>query len=271
MKQLLAIFFAFLISSQLTNAQNSRKLESFKEKVLPEYSTYFNQAELAENRQLNLSAVDKYILLPADRKKEIMVNISKAWQDSLVLVHYGSKRELWGWSAETGNAILLDKWDLNAPLFVKPQIANPQYTVSHPWFFYIGGQLGGDLQGSINLSLNTRLGFFLLKNRWDMATTFSTGLTGNLESESSPANWSNLGLMSRVHFPIRKIGLSPNIGGEITMSPNGGSNTVNWAAVLGISWYVGFGSLDIGVSIGDQISTMGGFTFFPKGKNNKPK
>lgn len=267
MKQVPIILFALLLGSQQTYSQVSKKLESFKEKVLPEYSMYFNQAELTENGQLNLSAFNKYILLSSDGKKAIMVNISKTWRDSLVLVHYGSKRELWGWSAETGNAKLLDEWDLNAPQLPKPLLAKPQITVFHPWFFYVGGQLGGDNQKNINLLFNTRLGFFLLLDRWDFATTLSAGLTGNLNSTSTALV--NVGLMSRVHFPIKKYGISPNIGGEISLASFGGTQSTNKSLLLGISWFVGFGSLDIGIRIGNEVSAMGGLTVSPKIKNNK--
>lgn len=267
MKQVSIILFALLFSSQQTYSQVSKKLELFKEKVLQEYSMYFNKAELTENGLLNLSAVDKYVLLSADGKKTIMLNIGKTWLDSLILVHNGSKRELWGWNNETGIAKLLDEWDLNSPHLAKTLLEKPQTTVFHPWFIYVGGQLGGDNQKNINLSLNTRLGFFLLLNRWDLATTLSTGLTGNLNS-TSPA-WVNVGLMTRVHFPIKKMGISPNIGGEISWASFNGTQSINKSLLIGISWFIGFGSLDIGVRIGNEVSTMGGITVSPKIKNNK--
>jgi hypothetical protein len=267
MKQVYIILFALLLGFQQTYAQVSKKLETFKEKVLPEYSMYFSQAELTEKGQLNLSAIDKYILLPADGKKAIIAKISKAWQDSLVLVRYGSKSELWGWRNETGNARLLDEWDLNAPQLTKPQPAIPQTTFYHPWFIYVGGQLGGDNQKNINLSLNTRFGFFLLMNRWDLATTLSAGLSGNVEATST--SWVNVGLMSRVHFPIKKLGISPNIGGEISMASLDGTQTANKSLLIGISWFVGFGSLDIGMRMGNEVSAIGGLTIAPRIRNKK--
>ncbi len=268
MKQLLIILFALLLGSQQTIAQDSKKLEVFRENGLPGYSMYFNQAELTENGQLSLSALDNYTGLPADEKRVIMVKIITAWQDSLVLVHYGSKRELWGRSFETGDVLLLDEFDLNAPPLV---IATTIDARPHPWFFYVGGQLGGDSQHDINLGLNLRLGFFLLKNRWDLATTLSGGLTGYLNfsytsgSPSTATGWTNVGLMSRVHFPIKKLGLSPNVGGEISIGVFGNTPaTVNAAVVLGLSWYVGFGSLDIGIHIGNIVSGSAGYTMSPQ-------
>ena len=265
MKQSLAILLAFLIGAQLLNAQGSKELDSFKEKVMPKYSKYFNQASLTESGQLGLSALDQYKMLSSDARKAIMVVICTEWPESYVIVSSGSKKELWGRNTGNGTVRLMDTWDLNASQLTKmPETSS----TLHPWFFYIGGQIGGDTQKNVNMSVNTRLGFFLLLNRWDMAATLSTGLSGNIESE--PSYWSNIGLMSRVHFPIRKIGISPNIGGEMTYTPFGnGAGTISGAAVAGISWYIGSGSLDLGVSVGKQITAMGGFTFAPRAKGKK--
>jgi hypothetical protein len=104
-------------------------------------------------------------------------------------------------------------------------------------------------------------------NRWDLATTLSAGLSGNVEDTGT--GWANVGLMSRVHFPIKKLGISPNIGGEISMASLGGTQTTNMSLLLGISWFVGFGSLDIGIRIGNEVSTVGGLTIAPRIRNNK--
>jgi hypothetical protein len=267
MKQVYIILFVLSLWFQQTEAQLSVKLKSFKEKVLPEYSTYFTQAELTENGQLNLSAVDKYILLQIDGKKTIMDDITKTWREPLVLVSYGAKKELWGWNVETGNARLLDEWNLNAPQLVNPLSAKQFVPVNHPWFIYFGGQFGGDNQKNINLSLNTRVGFFLLVNRWDLATTLSAGISGNVDDKGT--TWANLGLMSRVHFPIKKLGLSPNIGGEVSLASFGETQSTKASLLVGISWFVGFGSLDIGFRFGNEVSTVGGLTVAPGIKNRR--
>lgn len=266
MKQLLSILLAFLIGTQLLNAQSSKELDSFMEKIMPKYSKYFNQASLTESGQLGLSALDQYKVLSMDAKKAILTEICTAWPNTYVIVSSGSNRELWGRNAGNGTVRLMDTWDLNASQLSKLPEAT---SAMHPWFFYVGGQIGGDTQKNINMSVNTRIGFFLLLNRWDMAATLSTGLSGNIDGE--PSYWSNIGLMSRVHFPIRKIGISPNIGGEVTYTPFGnGAGTISGAAVAGISWYIGSGSLDLGVSVGKQITAMGGFTFAPRPKGKRP-
>jgi hypothetical protein len=76
--------------------------------------------------------------------------------------------------------------------------------------------------------------------------------------------------MSRVHFPIRKIALSPNIGVEVTKSVYGDTpSEVNANLVLGFRWFIGFGNIDIGVKLGDVSSGMGGVTIVPKPKFNR--
>ncbi len=262
MKQLLNILFTVLVSAHLAFAQSPEKINSFRSSVLPKYSQYFSQAELTENGQLKLTAVDKYMMLTAELKKAAMVNIINAWQDSLVIVQSGTKSELWGRSTSTGNAALLDEWDLAGPQTPLLPQAQTQKIVMHPWFFYLGGQMMFDSQKTINISFNSRLGFFLLLNRWDLATTISAGVTGNADAAGTP--YSNIGLMSRVHFPIKEYGITPNIGGEVTLASYGtGTPTFTPSLVLGVSWYVGFGRLDIGLKIGDITSGVGGFTIFP--------
>ena len=264
MKPLFILLFALLMGSQQAVAQGSGKLDSFRETVLTGYSMYFTKADLTANGKLDLAATDSYIALSADAKRTIMVPVTKAWNDSLVLVHYGSKREIWGRSGESGNIEQLDVLDLKAAPLVITAVQN---TRLHPWFFYVGGQFGGDNQNTINLALNLRVGFYLLINRLDMATTFSAGITGNTAAtgEGSSSGWVNTGLMGRVHFPIKKLGLSPNIGGQLTVNLYGNNAaTVNAALLVGVSWYLGVGNLDIGISIGNIVSGSGGYTFSPQ-------
>jgi len=263
MKQLLTILFVLLLGLQQIFAQASKKLDALREKVLPQYSTYFSQAETTENLQLNLTASDAYSVLPAASKKSILSTITTAWQDSLVIVLYGSKRELWGWNARTSETKLLDEWDMAVPVPApKIPVANAQKTNLHPWFLYLGGQFMGDNMKNINLSYNTRIGFFLLLNRWDLATTASIGVSGNADAEGTP--YTNIGLMSRVHFPIKKYSISPNIGAEMTFVSFGETeSTFAPSLVLGLSWFVGIGRVDIGVKIGDITTGMGGYTMYP--------
>lgn len=269
MKKLLAILFIVLLGLQQTFAQAPKKLDALRDKVLPQYSTYISNAEITDNGQLSLSAYDSYAALPAASKKSILSTITTSWQDSVVMVHYGSKCELWGWNARTSETKLLDEWDM-AVIIPAPkiQVTEAQKTNLHPWFLYLGGQFMGDNMQNINLSYNTRIGFFLLLNRWDLATTLSAGVSGNVDADGTP--YANIGLMSRVHFPLKKYKISPNVGAEMTYVSFGETeSTFVPSLVVGLSWYVGIGRVDIGIKIGDITSGMGGYSMYPGLKHVK--
>jgi hypothetical protein len=266
MKKVLTLLFLLLLGSMQLSAQVSKNLEVFRANLVTSYGMYFTHAEFSENGHLSLTAVDKYMVLPTDSKRNIMRNVFTSWPDSITMVKSGSKCELWGWRTETGSITLLDAYDLNASPLLKTEtiVVRP-----HPWFFYIGGQLGGSTQHDINLSINTRLGFFLLLNRWDLAATFSFGASGYTNIKSSSSAFVNAGLMSRVHFPIKKTGLSPYVGGQISVSYFGGEPTLNGGGIIGMQWFVGIGSIDIGVNIGNIFSGSAGYTMVPRFRNKK--
>jgi hypothetical protein len=257
MKRTILIFFTVLFSVLNSQGQVTKSLELFRTNLLPQYILYFSQANLTESQQLSLTATEKYNSSAAFEKNSIMNNITTAWRESLVLVHFGTKSELWSFNNETGSAQLLDEWDVN--LTVKNSFAEMN---NKPWFCYVGGQFTGDIPNhTINFALNLRLGFFLLKNRWDFAASYSTGLTAYISDESSSSQgWSNYSLMSRVHFPIKEYKISPNIGLEVNYG-----EPVTFDVVIGLSWFIGAGSLDIGFKFGGtEFTSMGGYTMSPR-------
>lgn len=272
MKKLLFIF-VLLLELNVYFAQDTNKLRGFREIILPEFSDLFKEANFNENGKLVLISTEKYMLQSVNVKTSNVASIMNAWQDSIIFIKHNSKRELWGWDTIKGNVKLYDSWDLNfRPLNLKPPVVISER--SHPWFVYIGGQFGGDNQKNINIVFNARVGFFLLLNRWDLASSVSAGVSDNTAAVSSGYNtsttWSNLGLMTRVHFPIRKIGLSPNIGFEVSKSVYGEVSSDAIAnVVLGFRWFVGFGSVDIGIKLGEETSGMGGYTIVPQSKGLK--
>jgi hypothetical protein len=159
---------------------------------------------------------------------------------------------------------LLDEWKLNLPLAAD---LNQSLILNSPWFFYAGGILGGDNQKNLNFSLNLRVGCFLLMDRIDFATTFSTGFSKNIDISGSKISFTNLGIMGRVHFPLKEYNISPNIGLELTVASSGSAPSSTAAAlILGVRWFVGIGSLDIGFRFGNEFLAMGGYTFMPQFK-----
>jgi hypothetical protein len=279
MRKISFTILIFWVALQQICAQNfDDKLASFQEKVLPQYTTYFSKAGLTGNGQLLLPATDQYRLLSMNSKKNMMDTLVSNWRESLVLVKYDTKSELWGWNIETGKVLQIDLWDINAPNIIKSNSSAPAVTKTglHPWFVYVGGQGVLDSDHNLNVALNTRVGFFLLLNRWDLAWTFSLGVLGNVDSTTSSNSQLGTGLMSKFYFPIKKLRLSPNVGfdlqGVTYINPEGGSSTAtNRALLAGVSWYVGHGSLDLGFRISKEFSTTIGYTLMPKFGKSKTK
>lgn len=276
MNRVFNILTIFIIGSSQIFAQNqAENLATFRESVLPKYNVYFTQVDLTESGQLSLSANDKYQPLSIAGKKAIMDQLARSWQESLVLIQYKSKRELWVWDGDTGKALLLDSWDINATAVTKTATSTGSKTALHPWFVYVGGQGQMDKNHEVNGAINTRVGFFLLRNRWDLAWTFSGGLLGNIDSEAPMTSRFSTGLMSKVYFPIKKLNISPNAGIDVSSttytSSEAAGNTYDRSVSLlaGISWFIGHGSLDVGFRIGNEFNTMIGYTYIPQFKSRK--
>ncbi len=270
MKRLHTAIMVLLIGTQVVFGQDQNaKLESFRSEVLDKYSAYFSAAGLNENGQLRLTASERYHQLASSGKKDIMNILLRSWQESLVVVHLESRRELWAWSSETRGAQLVDAWDLN-PEPVTAVAAAPESDIArHPWFFYIGGAQQMDSFKNINGALNARVGFFLLRNRLDLAASFTEMLSGNLEDET-PSLQTSVGLASKFYFPMKKHNLSPNLGAELAMTiPAGGSMTFTPAMLAGVSWFVGPGCFDAGLRVGSSYMMMFGYTLIPKLKSGK--
>ena len=258
---LLMLLFAF----QQTEAQDSTKIKSFREKLLPQYILYFNEAKLTEKGLLDLRAAYKYTQLSSLDKKAIMVNITTSWREPLVLVQYGDKTELWGWNGETGITDLLEEWYINPSLNQAKATQSTIITPHLPWFFYVGDLMSIN-QDNISFSLNTRVGCFMFDNKWDLAVTFSIGMNSSGSGESViTSNTMSYGIMGRKRFliPNNKLKLTPSIGGQLSATSVGGTSSTNAAVIFGLSWFVGIGSVDLDFAIGNQSSLMGGYTIAP--------
>jgi hypothetical protein len=267
MKQIYLLLFLLILGNQLTLAQDSNKMEIFLGKILAAYSPYFDKAEFTENGQLSLSALDKYFMLTIDKKTEILEDINANWQEALVIIHGATQNELWGRNSQNGKANLIDQWGMAPTPPTTTITEEPQRFLKHPWFFYIGEQGMMDTNHNINFALNTRVGFFLLLNKWDLAATYSLNLMGS-EGSDDFTGQTNAGLMSKVYFPMKKWNISPNVGGGISWNSsmnaqNESTQSINKSILLGVSWFVGFGSLDVGIQSGKEVTSMIGFTFFP--------
>lgn len=263
MKRLSIVVFILASLVQTMHGQGlQQRLAVFRAEKLPEFKAYFTAADITGNNDLKLSATDGYEQQTQLEKINIMNSLLQSWPDQLVMVFLGTGRELWGWDADKNAARLIEKWDVNAtaPAQVEEQ---PSRTALHPWFFYFGSMGQMDSDKNIFAALNFRVGFFLLRDKWDLAATISEQLTGNVEIDAVSLQ-TNVGLLSKIYYPMPELSLSPYAGGEAAVSiPSEGKAVFTPAGVLGVNWFMGIGSLDAGLRIGNGISLMIGYTVVP--------
>jgi hypothetical protein len=255
----LAIAFQAAIGQSLV-----QKAEAFRVDVLPAYNTYFSASGLTQGDQLKLDALESYTRMSRDSRTAVMNNLIKTWQETLVVVQYGTVKELWGWDSNSREAVLIDTWDSD-PGPVTAGTPEPlSNTELHPWFFYIGSAQRFDSDKNINGALSARAGVFLLMDKWDIAATFSEQISGNIESEDVSLQTS-IGVMTKIYYPITKYNFSPFAGAEAAvLFVKGGKPAFTPSILAGMSWFVGSGSLDVGVRAGNSTSLMVGFTVIPK-------
>lgn len=263
MKKITSILIWLVLLCQPLYAQQSEALNYFRTRILPAHASYFSQAELNSSGTLELTATNTYCALTEDQKKPVLAAVSASWNDYIVQVRCGSRVEIWRKSETASSLSLLDVLDSRAR--VQPLKDPAYFGRPNPFFIYFGGQVGGDTQDNYNMAFNLRTGFFLLMQRWDLALSFTSGRTGNTEYELY--GYMNLGLMSKVYFPIKRVKLSPNIGGFVGISSFGeGDAGLTGYGSVGLSWFMGFGSLNVDVNIGKQVMGNFGITIFPSAK-----
>ena len=234
-----------------------------KEDFLSQFGEYFENAEVTETGTIRLQAKESFTTLSAEKKHTIMeLVLSKGY--TMASIAYEYKRELWQ-KDTSGIVVLLDSWDLNMLYTPKVALKTLKKTDTHPFFYYLG--LSGTFsENQTNLFYSANVGFFLLKNRWNLALSNSSGTFGNGESSSTN---NELGIMSKVYFPIQKYNIAPYAGLGISYSiTRDESNNVlnsswNIPLYLGVSWFVGPGSLDFGLQISNNTVFMVGYTFSP--------
>ncbi len=272
MKHIYTIVF-ILVSCQYGVAQN-KNADNFISKLLSENVQYFENAKLNDNGTLEIQVNDSvYSSIDPSRKSIILEVALKKWDGEIFFIHSGYNREIWKKDIKTGQVSLVGQWNLNDPEIYKYLPKMLQTTKFHPWFFYIGGQSSFNSDYT-NVLLSARIGSFLLKDRWDLALSGSFSVNGNDINSMVTAEF---GALSKVYFPIKKYNVSPYVGGgfsrvytssnmDIDMGMGMESTSVdnsywNEMLLLGVSLYVGPGSLDFGLQFGKNFNVAIGYTF----------
>jgi len=225
---------------------------------------------MSDSTHLNLYAKTAYETLSAEEKIAWLRRFfAEQNNDKFIVVHYKNQRKVW-YKDATGKPVLLDAADLDMDR-QKVFEGKAERLVKHPWFGYGGGQCSFTTDEITNIYLSARIGFYLLANRWDLA--FSTTLSGRSGYTSV-----GVGLVSKFYLPyayftekydflktLQKMRIYPYVGGSIM--ENYVSDPENWATdfsvLTGVNWYLGPGSLDIGLQYGNvsKFTVMIGYVF----------
>jgi hypothetical protein len=264
MKRFYIIIFALAIGHYCSAQENGQN----------EWAILFNryfESDSTTETSVNLYAKQGYIDASTQTKQLIIDNILSSKNRKVAFIYYGDRREIWGKDA-TQTVKLLDTLDINSSNLGEV-MKESQKLVKHPMFFYFGGQ-GMFNSGYINLSLNARIGFFLLLNKWDLALSQGWYIS---DSEENSTISIPIGLSSKYYFPttIKGERISPYLGGGIGYSyMNVYTSEVDtyaeewqpdYSVLTGVSWALGPGSLDVGLQIGkvSNFAITVGYTFFP--------
>jgi hypothetical protein len=233
-------------------AQTDSNFERFKGVVLSEHSAYFSSVSLIPNNIPQLDATTTYTALTVAGKKNLLNQITNKWPSTIIIVNTGVKKEMWKKADKGNSAILIDEWLVD---ITKPLDKNLQF---NRYYFSLGYQNATSGGKTAHKYGYFRLGGFLILNRLDLSSSLSF-LSIPVTTTKNDLS-TNISLMARVHFPIPKYNLSPNIGFEFFV---GGNDYTQHALNLGISYFVGFGSIDLGFRIAEIPSLMGGITVSP--------
>jgi hypothetical protein len=270
MKRSVIIIIFLLAGFQILCGQDiTDKLASFRERLISQYNLYFTSAELTDSKQLKLNARADYVKLSKSGRKAIMDNLIKSWPESLVIVQNETYKELWWWDNDNKESRFIDSWDLNARLSTNPAEKPASSVSKHPWFFYFGNMIRYNSNHDLVAALNLRTGFFLLRNKWDLAASLSEQVSGNTDDDTNLSVSTNVGLSSKFYFPIKNLKMSPYAGGMASVSISSGSTTVTPSGLIGVSWLSGIGCIDLGMSLGNNSMMMVGYTIIPNYRFSK--
>ena len=211
-------------------------------------------------KKLHLMTNSDYSSLQEEHKREVLGKVAQEFTGYDITLYTGGQgRELW--IADGNNVICLEKWD-NDSLWIEDYLPlELKRSGETKVFYYVGGMLnGGD--GSTSCSLNLRAGSYLYKNLLDASATLNIG--GNKTEGSESQFTGDVGVDSRAYLPfrIKNVNLAPYAGAGISwlFAPK---SFFELRLLGGGCWFVGPGSLDIGLQYGNKsdFAVTLGYTF----------
>ena len=214
----------------------------------------------AKENKLYLMTNSDYASLSDYQKRDVLTKVAQEFAGYDVMLYTGGQqRELW---ISDGNTVkCLEKWNNDSlqienylPLELKRQGKTKV-------FYYVGGMLNGG-NGSTSYSLNLRGGTYLYENLLDASVTLNLG--SNKPKDGKSQFMGDVGVDSRAYlpFPIKDVNLAPYAGAGVSWSFSPES-FFELRLLAGGCWFVGPGSLDIGLQYGTKsdFAVTLGYTF----------
>lgn len=236
MKRVLLIFWMIVMSVISAMSQTNNYVVQVEERESKVY-VYTNPQEY-----VRLSDIGKTALLKKEASK---------YDVKTICVVCGNIVELWQLDGNTLTKV--DSWDKDSVATLSGRqktSASYRRSLKHPWFFNFGGALNYNITDDVyttssTLSYNAygRLGFYLLKGRWDAAINCLIGY--NKTKNDSKGSYSNsIGVDTRVYI-LRGKSINPFAGIGVAYAFGGGESSVTLPITAGLSIPVkGKGSID---------------------------
>ena len=236
------------------------KKEEPKHKSLsdPEVVRYL-RGGFAKNGKLNLVTNTDYASLSSEQKKKILNKVAKEFADFDINVYPGGQqRELW--MASDGGVKLLEQWNNDSLKLEDYLPLELQRQGETKIFYYVGGTFsGGD--GYTNGMLNLRGGSYLFKNILDASLNLNLGYNHSGDEGEFAGD---IGVDTRAYLPFHlgKLNLAPYAGTGVSWS-FAPTSYFEWRLLAGGCWFVGPGSLDVGLQYGTEtdFALTLGYTF----------
>lgn len=214
----------------------------------------------AKEKKLHLITNSDYTTLSDCQKQDVLGKVAQEFAGyDMMLYTGGQQRELWIADGKTMKC--LEKWN-NDSLHIEDYLPlELQRNGKTKVFYYVGGMMnGGD--GSTSYSLNLRAGTYLYENIVDASVTLNIG--GNKAKGGKSQFVGNVGVDTRSYLPfkIMNVNLVPYIGAGISWS-FAPETFYELRLLAGACWFVGPGSLDIGLQYGTKsdFAVTLGYTF----------
>ncbi|MCR5679321.1 MAG: hypothetical protein K6G08_03790 [Prevotella sp.] len=240
----------------LASKKEEPKYKSLSDTMVVKYL----RGGFAKENKLHLMTNSDYASLPENQKQEVLTKVAQEFTGyDMTLNTGGQGRELW--ITDGNNVKCLEKWN-NDSLRIEDYLPlELKRSGETKVFYYVGGMLNGG-NGSTSYSLNLRGGTYLYENLLDASVTLNLG--GNKPEEGESRFTGDVGVDSRAYLPfrIKNVNLAPYAGAGVSWS-FAPESFFELRLLAGGCWFVGPGSLDIGLQYGTKsdFAVTLGYTF----------